>query len=80
MLLEASNIKVLHSQDILLPQKINIDDEFNKIDSIGIPYSLLLDAESLNTGLMKLRDRDTTLSETVHISFLTEYLSQIFKV
>lgn len=80
MLLQECNIEVLHSEDILFPQKTNIDDEFNKIDSIGIPYSLILDVESLNTGLMKLRNRDTTLSETIHISFLTEYLSKIFKV
>lgn len=79
MLLEQSNITVMQTNDLLFSQRVNLDDKFAKIDAIGVPYSLVLDAESLRTGLMKLRNRDTTLFETIHICHLIEYLPKIFQ-
>lgn len=46
-------------------------------DTIGIPFDIILDEEALNCGLMKLRNRDTSISETVHISSLPDYLIKI---
>lgn len=56
-----------------------LDQKQSEMDAIGVPYSLVIDAESLKTGFMKLRNRDTTLSETIHISYLNDYLPQIFQ-
>lgn len=54
-----------------------LDQKFAEMDAIGIPYGLILDETTLKDGMMKLRCRDTTLSETIHISYLPQYLLQI---
>uniref|UniRef100_A0A182PPW3 Anticodon-binding domain-containing protein n=1 Tax=Anopheles epiroticus TaxID=199890 RepID=A0A182PPW3_9DIPT len=48
-----------------------------ELDQIGVPYALILRAETLRTGLLQLRSRDTTLSETIHLSDLPQYLERI---
>lgn len=48
-----------------------------QLDQIGTPYALLLNAKTLQTGLLQLRSRDTTLSETIHVSDLPSYLVKI---
>lgn len=55
-----------------------MDNELITADSFGIPYAILLDENSIKTGIMKLRSRDTTLSETIHISDIPNYLLNIF--
>ncbi|XP_055603491.1 DNA polymerase subunit gamma-2, mitochondrial [Uranotaenia lowii] len=50
---------------------------FSHLDSIGVPYCLILREQSLQNGLLQLRSRDTTLSETIHISDLPNYLLKI---
>lgn len=51
--------------------------QFHHLDSIAVPYSLVLRDQTLQTGLLQLRSRDTTLSETIHISDLPQYLLKI---
>lgn len=57
------------------------DEELDEVirgkDEIGVPFDLIVDQESLNCGLLKLRSRDTTISEVVHISSLPDYLVKI---
>lgn len=48
-------------------------------DSVGIPYLLLIDNESTKSGLIRMRSRDTTLFETVHISDIPNYLINSFQ-
>ncbi|XP_075154708.1 DNA polymerase subunit gamma-2, mitochondrial [Haematobia irritans] len=57
--------------------KENIDLFLRKADSYGIPYTIIVEENSLKTGLMKLRNRDTSLAETIHISDLPIYLQKI---
>lgn len=52
--------------------------ELQDMDQVGIPYSIILENESLRTGVMKLRSRDTGLSETIHITDVPDYLLKIF--
>ncbi|XP_037920949.1 DNA polymerase subunit gamma-2, mitochondrial isoform X2 [Hermetia illucens] len=52
--------------------------ELKDMDQVGIPYSIILENESLRTGVMKLRSRDTGLSETIHITDVPDYLLKIF--
>lgn len=62
----------------------NIHSEFEKsielFDNLGVPYALVVDDESVKSGLMKLRSRDTTLFETIHISDIPNYILSIFKL
>lgn len=78
MLLQQSNISVIQTNNLLHSPRTNLDDQFNRIDAIGIPFSLVLDGESLRMGFVRLRNRDTTLLETIHICQLTDYLAKIF--
>ncbi|XP_055911779.1 DNA polymerase subunit gamma-2, mitochondrial [Eupeodes corollae] len=52
--------------------------EICQMDRIGVPYCIILQSDTLRTGLMKLRSRDTTLSETIHITDVSNYLQKIF--
>lgn len=79
MLLQRSNISILKANDCHFVENMALQQKFTEMDTIGIPYGLLLDSDSLKTGFMKLRNRDTTLNETIHISDLTEYLAKIFQ-
>lgn len=50
------------------------------MDKIGVTYNLILESKSLQNGLIKLRNRDTTISEIIHISDIPNYLLKIFKI
>lgn len=79
MLLQRSNISILDANNCHFVENTALQQKFIEIDAIGIPYGIWLDSDSLKTGFMKLRNRDTTLSETIHISHLTGYLPKIFQ-
>lgn len=79
MLLERSNISILNSDGCQLSDETALEQKCNEMDAIGVPYGIILDEDSLKTGFMKLRNRDTTLAETIHISYLKDYLPQIFQ-
>lgn len=53
--------------------------KLKRYDDIGVPYSIILDETALAEGLFRLRSRNTTLSETIHLSDVTIYLTRIFK-
>lgn len=79
MLLQRSNISVLNNPDHIFKEKSSLARKCNEMDSIGVPYGLILNEDSLRTGMLKLRNRDTTLSETIHISYLNDYVPKIFQ-
>lgn len=57
-----------------------LDENLLQSDQMGVPYCLILGRESLETGLIKLRSRNTTLSEVIHISDIPGgYLEQIIQ-
>lgn len=78
MLLNRSKITTFDFVDRSFDNESALDSKFNETDTIGIPYGLILDEISLQNGFMKLRSRDTTLSETIHISQLNDYVPKIF--
>lgn len=57
----------------------NIADKFAYADGIGIPYSLILGEESLQTGCIKLRNRNTTLTEVIHLTDLPKYVERVIE-
>ncbi|TMW53345.1 hypothetical protein DOY81_001549 [Sarcophaga bullata] len=56
-----------------------LDEDLTYYDSLGIPYIVTVDKQSIKTGLIKLRSRETTLYETIHISDIPNYLLKIFQ-
>ncbi|KAL9695816.1 hypothetical protein quinque_015101 [Culex quinquefasciatus] len=55
----------------------SLSKQLHHLDSIAVPYCLLLRDQCLQNGLFQLRSRDTTLSETIPISDLPQYLLKI---
>ncbi|XP_069807669.1 DNA polymerase subunit gamma-2 isoform X1 [Dendropsophus ebraccatus] len=57
---------------------------FTKYDEMGVMFTVLVSDVTLESGLLHLRNRDTTIKETVHISklraFLTQYMSAASKL
>ncbi|XP_017056697.1 DNA polymerase subunit gamma-2, mitochondrial [Drosophila ficusphila] len=56
-----------------------LKDHLLESDMLGVPYTLVLNEQTLKNGLMQLRSRDTRLAETIHISDVPDYLLNIFK-
>lgn len=81
LLMEEAGLSVLCHDNaasvVVVADAVQLDREFDRMDSVGVPYVLILDAESLRTGLLRLRSRDTTLAETIHLTDIPEYLQQI---
>lgn len=79
MLLKRSNISVLSSLERHCSHLTDLESKYTEMDAIGVPYGIILDTNSLKTGLIKLRNRDTTIAETMHISYIQDYLPKIFQ-
>ncbi|XP_062533588.1 DNA polymerase subunit gamma-2, mitochondrial-like [Armigeres subalbatus] len=75
--LRKSNITILDCSTKAGNSKQSLNKQLRHLDSIAVPYCLLLQDQSLQNGLFQLRSRDTTLSETIHISDLPNYLLKI---
>uniref|UniRef100_A0A1I8PJ25 Anticodon-binding domain-containing protein n=1 Tax=Stomoxys calcitrans TaxID=35570 RepID=A0A1I8PJ25_STOCA len=69
----------LHEQPFHAKSNNEIELLLTKSDCLGIPYTIIVENDSLKTGLLKLRNRDTSLAETIHISDLPLYLIKICK-
>lgn len=76
--LSGSGLRLKQENMIFTECYHKLDDELYKCDSLGIPYAVIINESSLQNGLLKLRSRDTTLEETIHISDFPTYLLQIF--
>jgi DNA polymerase gamma 2 len=71
-------IKVLNDLKTRNYDTVEFDQQCAFYDKIGIPYNILLDEESLDEGFLKLRNRNTTLSEKIHLSDVSNYVIKIF--
>lgn len=78
--LESNGITVRYeSLNSIAHTKSKLENIFKNCDGIGVPYCIILNADSLQTGLLQLRNRDTTLCETIHLCDIPEYLLKIFR-
>ncbi|XP_063915964.1 DNA polymerase subunit gamma-2, mitochondrial [Zophobas morio] len=70
-----------HVSCLLLPSsyKSTLDSQWRQYDQTGIPYNVLLNENTLKTGIAQLRSRDTTLKEQVHVTDLPDYVEKLFK-
>lgn len=68
----------LYDKPMYSSSQIQLNNKLMTADNLGIPYTIFVDENSIKTGLMKLRSRETTLNETIHISDIPNYLLNIF--
>lgn len=78
LIFEKAQISTMNLSECQFRSQFDLDTKCLSDDSIGVPYGILLEPNVLETGILKLRCRDTTLYEQVHISQIEEYLVQIF--
>lgn len=71
-------IEILNESKTAIRNQKELNGRLEKFDRIGVPYAIVLDEKALESGLFKLRNRNTTLSETIHLSDVTKYLIKIF--
>lgn len=79
MMLSKHRVSIFNLDESSFTIQSDLERKFSEMDAIGIPYGLILDETSLENGVMRLRNRDTTICETIHISYLPQYLLQIFR-
>ena len=48
------------------------------MDNLGVPFVMVLDRECLNSGIVKVRNRDTNWCENVHLSYISTRICQAF--
>ncbi|MCR5741411.1 MAG: glycine--tRNA ligase [Gammaproteobacteria bacterium] len=51
-----------------------IGKRYRRADAIGTPYAITIDDDTLNNGIVTVRDRDSMLQEKVEVSKLRDYL------
>lgn len=78
-LLRRANISTLNAPKCFVTGADALNGAVQEMDNIGVPYGIMLDENSLKSGLIKLRNRDTTISETIHLSDIPNYLLKIFQ-
>lgn len=59
---------------LLLPSasKLNLDIQYRQYDQLGVPYTVVLNENTLKNGIIQLRNRDTTLKVCIN-SVITKY-------
>ncbi|XP_071107029.1 DNA polymerase subunit gamma-2-like isoform X1 [Haliotis cracherodii] len=62
--LREAGMRVLDTADVSLTQEA----QFRRNDELGIPYTVVLNDQTLDTGAITMRHRDTMLKEQVHIA------------
>ncbi|KAK5640978.1 hypothetical protein RI129_009525 [Pyrocoelia pectoralis] len=70
-----------HVSCLLLPStiKTTLESQWPHYDELGVPYTVVLNENTLKNGISLLRSRDTTLKEQVHVTKLRTYVEQLFK-
>ena len=54
----------------------NIGKRYASQDEIGTPYCVTVDFQTLEDGMVTVRDRDTAKQERIHIDKLEEYFRE----
>lgn len=62
-----------------VPAQKSVEDEFLLHDTLGIPFTVVLNEATLSDGVLGIRSRETTLQETLHVSQLTDHLTKLMK-
>ncbi len=57
----------------------SIGKRYRRCDAIGVPFCITVDDETINDGIVTIRNRDTMEQEKVKVSELKEYISRAIK-
>lgn len=52
---------------------------FDRLDKMGIPYSILISEDTARSGIVKIRNRDTTLLQEININKVMEVIQDEVK-
>jgi len=53
--------------------------DFHQLDEYGVYLVLIVDDDTMENGLIKMRMRDTSIKSPMHVSEVQNYLYQVFK-
>ena len=56
-----------------------INEEYKTYDDLGVPYVITIDKESLETGVIKIYDRETCWHEQVHLAYVAPRMVRTFQ-
>lgn len=59
-----------------MPQRQTLDKSLSKYDEMGVLFTVIISENTLENGLLLVRNRDTTIRETMHISEVKKYLQK----
>ena len=65
----------------LTNEKINVlfGDKLETFDDLGIPFVLMIDKNSLDQGVIEIRDRETTWKEQIHLAHVVPRMVKVFQ-
>ncbi|XP_076457862.1 DNA polymerase subunit gamma-2, mitochondrial-like [Babylonia areolata] len=69
--LREAGISVLNT-----PNSGSMESQYRRNDELGVPYTVVISDQTLDTGIISIRDRDTRLKQKQHISKLQSLLSK----
>ncbi|VEN62257.1 unnamed protein product [Callosobruchus maculatus] len=74
-------LRTHHISSLLLPSasKLGLETQYKQYDELGVPYTAVLNDNTLKDGILQLRSRDTTLKEQVHVTNLITYVEKLYK-
>ncbi|XP_021393112.1 DNA polymerase subunit gamma-2 [Lonchura striata] len=55
---------------------VSLEQLYTKYDEMSIPFTVLISDGTLESGVVQLRSRDTTMKEMMHISRLKDFLTK----
>ncbi|CAH1116035.1 unnamed protein product [Phaedon cochleariae] len=70
-----------HISTLFIPNssRLTLDSQYQQYDQLGIPYTVLLNGNTLKNGIISLRSRDTTLKEQIHVTELVPYVEKLYR-
>lgn len=74
------NLFYVKNKTSVLLMEIKDDDlqeKYDRLDELGVPYSIYLPSAITKDGLCLVRNRDTSLSETTHLSLVLKQFASI---
>jgi Anticodon binding domain len=60
-------------------QPDNLGQLYKSADLLGIPFVVIVDPSSVETGIVRIRDRETCWFEQIHASHVTQKMVRVFQ-
>ena len=66
---------------LLLKENIEVlvGSDLQTFDDLGVPYVLVVDKTSLNNGVIKIRDRESTWHEQIHLAHVVPRMVKLYQ-